>query len=349
MNREFNDELLSAYLDGQLSAAESAAVESQLAASPQSRQLLDELRSISQQIRDLPGIQADANFTDRVVRAAIAAKAQNNGQVQLAPAAANQTSNKARRGARLPVVLAGVAAVAAAVALLLWGPWLGGSGSPGPAPGGLTNVIVQPPVATAAEAALAQLRQAIPQEGEAVVIRLRLAPGESAEEALNRAFTAAGIGSRLSSDPTSGATQFGHAYRQQLAAKFGGEQPGVPNTALVEGTIATADAVFVEASWETFEKAVAALAATPDKPLELCPLAHIAAKLPTPEEIAEMIANGEAPANTAGSLPANFAQRLPVSAFRLDKAAEQLAAAAAPAAIDGQRKVRILLLVEQAK
>ena len=353
MNREFNDELLSAYLDGQLSAGEAAAVESQLAASRESRLLVDELRTISQHVRELPRQQADADFADRVVRAAIAAKAHSNGQVQLAPAASsNRQSNKARRGARLPVVLAGVAAVAAAVALLLGGPWIGGSGQPGPGPDMVSNQNVLPPPVTlnAAEAALAQLRQAIPREGEAVVIRLRLAPGESPTEALNRAFTAAGIAERLSSDPTTGAGEFGYAYRQQLAAKFGGQQPGVPNAALAEGTIAAADAVFVEASWESLEKAVTALAASPDQPLDLSPLAHIAAKMPTPEQIAEMIANGDAPANVAGPQPANFCQRLPVSSFRLDKAAERFAAAAAPVAtIDGQRKVRVLLLVEHVK
>src|SRR5688500_11673944 len=96
MNREFNDELLSAYLDGQLSTSDAAAVEAQLIASPQSRQLLDELRTIGQQVRDLPRVTADADFTDRVVRAAVAAKAQNNGQVQLAPATSNSiSSNKA--------------------------------------------------------------------------------------------------------------------------------------------------------------------------------------------------------------------------------------------------------------
>jgi hypothetical protein len=62
-----------------------------------------------------------------------------------------------------------------------------------------------------------------------------------------------------------------------------------------------------------------------------------------------MIAAGEAPASAAGPQPANFIQRLPASSFRLDKAAEQLAAAAAPATIDAERKVRILLLVEQVK
>jgi hypothetical protein len=70
--------------------------------------------------------------------------------------------------------------------------------------------------------------------------------------------------------------------------------------------------------------------------------------MPTPEEIADMIANGEFAPNDLGPPPDNYAQRLPVSSFRLDKAAQQLAAAAAPATFDGQRKVRILLLVEQA-
>jgi hypothetical protein len=362
MNRQFNDELLSAYLDGQLSGNELKAVEAELVASVQARELLGELRAISQQVRDLPRHKARPDFADRVVQAAIAANAvelngsQQNGQVQRAAAVSPNSagsSNKARRGPRLSVVLAGAAAVAAAVILMVWaGGGMFSAAGPGPGtlavePGpGLGPDPGTPTLQSAAEAALAQLRLAFPQEGEAVVVRLRLGPGETPAEALDRALTAAGIAYRSGADDSTAAMQIGQAYRQELAARFGGVQPGVPNTALVEGTIAAADAVFIEASWESLEKAVGALAASPEQAIELCPLSKIAASLPGIGDAA--VGEGEGPKGTANSAAANYAQRLPASVFRLDKAAAQLAEAtltgAAP--IDGQRRVRVLLLVE---
>ncbi|HEX5103765.1 MAG TPA: zf-HC2 domain-containing protein, partial [Pirellulaceae bacterium] len=40
MNRDFNDELLSAYLDGELAPSERSAVENELATNAQARRLL---------------------------------------------------------------------------------------------------------------------------------------------------------------------------------------------------------------------------------------------------------------------------------------------------------------------
>jgi len=54
LHREFHDELLSAYLDGELSAAERARVEQRLAVDPIARQMLDDLRSVSQAVQGLP-------------------------------------------------------------------------------------------------------------------------------------------------------------------------------------------------------------------------------------------------------------------------------------------------------
>lgn len=49
-----DDELLSAYVDGELTDDERAQVEARLANDPQARQLVDELRTLSQQIQSLP-------------------------------------------------------------------------------------------------------------------------------------------------------------------------------------------------------------------------------------------------------------------------------------------------------
>jgi hypothetical protein len=63
-------ELLSAYLDGELTAAERAAVEQVLAADPQARQWLDELRALSHTLRALPRHKLDEDLSRRVLEIA---------------------------------------------------------------------------------------------------------------------------------------------------------------------------------------------------------------------------------------------------------------------------------------
>ncbi|MCA8995931.1 MAG: zf-HC2 domain-containing protein [Planctomycetaceae bacterium] len=57
-----SEELLSAYLDGELSPAERAEVERQLDASPELRDLLDEWSELGQSLRRLPGPSVPADF-----------------------------------------------------------------------------------------------------------------------------------------------------------------------------------------------------------------------------------------------------------------------------------------------
>ena len=61
------DELLSAYLDGELSPAETARVERMLAGSPQLRAVVDEYRSIGTSLRALPVPALDDQFASRVL------------------------------------------------------------------------------------------------------------------------------------------------------------------------------------------------------------------------------------------------------------------------------------------
>ena len=70
MNDMPQDELLSAYLDGELSDEERAEVERLLAASPENRQLLDELRTLSASLRALPRYELEPDFGQRVLRRA---------------------------------------------------------------------------------------------------------------------------------------------------------------------------------------------------------------------------------------------------------------------------------------
>ena len=60
--REQRDELLSAYLDGQLSAGERARLETQLAADPALRAELEALRHTVALVRDLPPVPIPRNF-----------------------------------------------------------------------------------------------------------------------------------------------------------------------------------------------------------------------------------------------------------------------------------------------
>ncbi|MGQ9575464.1 MAG: hypothetical protein ACUVUC_09105 [Thermoguttaceae bacterium] len=68
MGRLWDDELLSAYLDGELTAAQQAAVEQLLATSPEARQLLDELRALSATLQSLPPYKLQEDLAEQVLR-----------------------------------------------------------------------------------------------------------------------------------------------------------------------------------------------------------------------------------------------------------------------------------------
>src|SRR5690348_12874963 len=73
MTTEFPDELLSAFIDDELTPAEREQVEQYLATSESSRKLVAELRSLRGEVAGLPTVTVDDSFTDRVLQAAIAA------------------------------------------------------------------------------------------------------------------------------------------------------------------------------------------------------------------------------------------------------------------------------------
>ena len=94
MNSIPDDELLSAYLDGELSDEERARAEQMLAEQPESRQLLDDLRAIKSSFEGLPRHRLEADFSARVLRAAerelLAGDA--DGEVPAPPAASRSSS-----------------------------------------------------------------------------------------------------------------------------------------------------------------------------------------------------------------------------------------------------------------
>jgi negative regulator of sigma E activity len=373
MNRPFESELISAYLDGELSSGERARVEAELAASPAARQLHDELRALRGELQTLPRTAASAGFADRVVAAALAAKTSaakqpTNPSVSETPVA--PAANAPARGQRhwLPGTLVGIAALAAAVMLAVWiGGGFSGDQQPGGGnlAGGNTEIpdsgdgnsthhdplVPAPAENTATERALAQLRQTSPQAGEAVVLRIRLQAGKSPQAAIDEALAAANLGYRAPTDLSTGALSVASTYRQQVADQFGGQQPGVPNPALQAGTSPAADAVFIEASWESLERAIAALADEPDEQVDVAPLMHVAVATRPGDGVGE--GEGEAGPRGVGENAEQFAQRLNPGMFRLVKetttvepATSQAPAVATPPS--GERRVRVLILVERA-
>lgn len=72
-NHELDDELLSAYIDGELSADQRTAVEARLVTDPAARQLLHELRSVSQSVQALPTESLGRDLSEEILRSARAA------------------------------------------------------------------------------------------------------------------------------------------------------------------------------------------------------------------------------------------------------------------------------------
>ena len=70
MNDLPQNELLSAYLDGELTADEQAEAERLLASSPAARQLLDELRALSATLQSLPQQKLGEDLSRQVLRVA---------------------------------------------------------------------------------------------------------------------------------------------------------------------------------------------------------------------------------------------------------------------------------------
>ncbi len=70
MNHESQNELLSAYLDGELTADQRAQVEHLLATKPAARKLLEELRTLSATLKSLPRQKVGEDLSDVVLRSA---------------------------------------------------------------------------------------------------------------------------------------------------------------------------------------------------------------------------------------------------------------------------------------
>ncbi|MBM4004972.1 MAG: hypothetical protein FJ295_17065 [Planctomycetes bacterium] len=70
MNKPFSDELISAYLDGELTSDEQALVERTLVENVAARRMFEDLRSLRTGLQSLPQNRLDESFSERVLRAA---------------------------------------------------------------------------------------------------------------------------------------------------------------------------------------------------------------------------------------------------------------------------------------
>ncbi len=108
--QEQRDELLSAYLDGQLSAEEQARLEARLAADPALKAELDALRRTVALVRDLPPVPVPRNFIlpqEAVRRQPVSARPQPAGRRRRAWAAPFLTAATAVSSLLFVVILAG--------------------------------------------------------------------------------------------------------------------------------------------------------------------------------------------------------------------------------------------------
>jgi len=327
MSHSFSDELLSAFLDDELSAGERDAVEAHLATSPADRELLDELRSLRGE-----------------VAAAVAAKGLETA-VTITLAA--PTAPATRKSGRWVYWSAAALLASAAALLLIVGPWRGDN-TPivELEPGNLDPTsLITPAVVPLADQIIAQLRSAVPGEGEAVVLRLRVSNKTPLGKSLDMALAEAGILQRPASDTASGAVQVGAAYRNQFLQQHGITQPGPPSEELLGATVAAAEAVFVEASLTQLEQALAALSSDPGRSLELAAETRLAVAMPARNTSG---GEGESGSDSAAAQAQAFCQRLNAGMFRLMKrdgtSSTPVVGNASP--IGAQGPMRVLILVE---
>ncbi len=98
---EFSDELISAYLDGELTADEQARVENALLDSAEHRRTFEELRALRRSLQSLPVERLDEGFAERVLRRAeremLAPRATSRDDEERQPAAPDEGASAERK------------------------------------------------------------------------------------------------------------------------------------------------------------------------------------------------------------------------------------------------------------
>lgn len=365
MRMDISDDRISAYLDDELPAAERAEVEAWLAESPAHRQLLAELAALRSDLHSLPQQTLGDDFAQRVVAAALARQTEAAAATKAAvtkaaatKAAANVSGNstkvvpashgRASRRLNSAWVAISVLAGAAIVAAVLIGrPWQpNNAGQPvaiapaeRPSHDGTTNAELSP--------AVAQLRQAVPPPGEALVVRVRVSQATLVSHGLDAALAQSGI-QLAPADRAALASAVGNAYRQKLRETHPAAELATP----------ASDALFIHAPLAQIESLLVALAKEPAANLALQPEMLVRAAPLAGQATAE--AEGESGSATNRTGPAGAtgptAQRLNAGLFRLPKETlpPQRIESSAPAvpdstpdsSADSKRPIQVLLIIE---
>jgi hypothetical protein len=344
MSREFPEDYLSALIDDKLTPEERALVEQHLANNAADRQLVADLQSLRDDLKSLPQVRVDPDFTARVMRKAMAAAE--------SPPPGDETSVVARPaaagGRHYRSWAAGVAVVATALAaglLVFFQPW--GESPPHLGQGKVAvgkanvsppasqpqevpaNVPGAPQDSSASEAQFATLlQQAAAADGGVIVLRLDIGGEPSFADAFDAVLAKAGIAALPDDAPlVDYAPSLVRGYRQQLAQK----------SVTSDATVPAADALLIEAPLDRLQTAFADLAGAVKQPLRLVTVARIG--LPKAE--------GEFDGHRTRQ---PFLQRLKGELFRLENtAARSSTIAAPPLSPNGSSappsSVRLLILV----
>ena len=311
-----HDERISSFLDDAMPAGERSAFESELLDNAELRQQVIELRQLRQDVALLPRYSVTEGFAQRVVAAAVSAKANENANITLASNPSNKTVRRATIG-----VLAVAASLLIMVGTVAW------------------NYNNQPSVAVVPKnPALAPVLASLPGEEQVLVVRITSPKDVAAGTMLRDALAEQGIEKRQPSDKTTGGGMVRNAYRQTVEAAGG-------------PTARAADALYLQISPAELELALARLA-TPGSEVKLVPeqLLAVAEAAPLQKIGTNLPGAEEVPGNPViaaepGKKP-EFVQELSPGLFQLPKEVHP-----APASLGAtpKGKVRVLILIEQAK
>jgi hypothetical protein len=324
-----HDERISSYLDDTLPPSERSAFEVELLENADLQQQVAELAQLRQDVAQLPRFKARPDFAQRVVAAALAAKADQDAQITPARKEANPSASKktSRRA------LIGGLAVAASVAIILGSlPFFLRPGSTETANNANNN---SPGVTEPENYALAPVLAALPGEGETLVLRIKSPKSLGAGNLLREAFEEQGIQKRRPTDRNGAIV--GNAYRAQLGTDGERVRP--------EG------AFFVEMSPQELELALSRLADTEQK-VKFIPETRLAvakSEANTGSNDPRSHAAGESAPQVGGEeATGDFVQELSTALFPIPKTAPEAPAVApstpTPSAPKG--KVRVLILIE---
>ncbi len=243
MNQDLKDERISAFLDGELSAAERKEVEALLHASAPHRQLVSELKLLRQDLQSLPRFSLGEDFAARVLAQTKKAGEQHSAAAGHVTVVHNEKPVPVvpRHKMNWLVVGGGCAATAACVlALVTFFPDI----QPGVKPA-VGNLPTETNPAAASD--FSRLLASASQQGEAVVVRVLLTKDQIRGKALDQALASQGIVLAEADVENPAAFEAGKHYQDLAKAAPAATQTGA------------GDVLFVDADPAQVEKALLAL------------------------------------------------------------------------------------------